>query len=561
VPDVGGRKEFSAEPAADEQTGRATVVIGRLWHIARAAVGAVNGETAVDPIAGDAVGSPVGDGEAAVAAAFDAVPVDLERLAAGLREQGLIEPAQIVEASILIARDPDLRKAVDEEVAAGHSPRAAITRATEHFALILAGLDNPILAARATDVRAVGHRLAAATVGAAPATIAVEPGPRGPAGRRILAGWEVTADDLLVNAGAVAGAVTVVGGATAHVGIVARSLGIPVLFGVDPAVLDLPEDTDVLVDTRSGRVVVEPDEMERQLAVAEADAVDARRTRLAAGRTVDVSTRDGQAVVVLANVASTAEAELAVRMAAPGVGLLRTEMPFLGAARWPTYEEHLAELTAVLRPLAGRPVTVRTLDFADDKLPPFLRVGQEGPLGPGLPLLLAEPAAFGAQLRAIIEAGIRCDVGVSIMIPMVDSVATLQRCRDLVATAASAVGVAPPPVGAMVELREAVAAIDELARVSDFFSIGTNDLTASILGLGRRDPLLTPARLREPEVLDAVARTVRAGRDRGRTVSVCGDAASDPNLVPDLVELGCRTLSVAPSMMDEIREAVRAYPA
>ncbi len=147
------------------------------------------------------------------------------------------------------------------------------------------------------------------------------------------------------------------------------------------------------------------------------------------------------------------------------------------------------------------------------------------------------------------------------MIPMVESAATLEQCRRLVATAADSLGITTPPIGAMVELPEAVAAIDDLAAVSDFFSIGTNDLTASILGLGRRDPLLTPARLREPAVLDAVVRTVRAGREHGRTVSVCGDAASDPKLVPDLLDLGCRVLSVAPSMMDEIREAVRAHHA
>jgi phosphoenolpyruvate-protein kinase (PTS system EI component) len=264
-------------------------------------------------------------------------------------------------------------------------------------------------------------------------------------------------------------------------------------------------------------------------------------------------------VTVLANVASAAEAELAVRMGAPGVGLLRTEMPFLGAQHWPTFEQHLAELTAVLRPLAGRPVTVRTLDFADDKIPPFLRAGRSGPLGPGLPLLLAEPAAFGAQLRAILQAGIQCHVPISIMIPMVDSAATLEHCRGLVATEAASLSVAVPPVGAMVELREVIATIGDLARVSDFLSIGTNDLTASILGLGRRDPSLTPARLREPAVLDAVTGTVRAGREHGRAVSVCGDAASDPGLVPDLLDVGCRILSVAPSMMDEIRAAVRAH--
>ncbi len=454
--------------------------------------------------------------------------------------------------ALLIARDPELRARVDQEVASGTAPQPAMIRAAEHFAQVLAGIDDPLLAARATDVRAVGHRLAAAVVGAAFS----RPTPDGP---RILAGWEVTADDLLLDAGSVAGAVTVIGGATAHVGIVARSLGIPVLFGVDPAVLNLPDDTEVLLDARSGRVVVEPDDAERQRATDDAFALDARRLRLAAGRTQELSTRDGQSVAVLANVASTAEAELAVRMGAPGVGLLRTEMPFLAAAHWPTYEEHLAQLIAVLRPLAGRPVTVRTLDFADDKLPPFLRAGRSGPLGPGLPLLLAEPAAFGAQLRAILEAGIRCDVSRfrhdSHGRLSGDTAAMPRAGRDRRRVAGHRHPASWRDGGAA----EAIAAIDELAPVSDFFSIGTNDLTASILGLGRRDPLLTPARLREPAVLDAVARTVRAGREHGRSVSVCGDAASDPKLIPDLLDLGCRVLSVAPSMMDEIRAAVRAH--
>jgi phosphoenolpyruvate-protein kinase (PTS system EI component) len=176
-----------------------------------------------------------------------------------------------------------------------------------------------------------------------------------------------------------------------------------------------------------------------------------------------------------------------------------------------------------------------------------------------LRLLLAQPQALPAQLRAILSAASLCDVRVSIMIPMVDSVATLERCRDLVTRAAETVAVAPPPVGAMIERPEAIAAIGDLARAADFLSIGTNDLTASILDLGRRDPSLTPGRVREPAVLEAIGRTVRAGREYGRPVSVCGDAASDPELVPVLLDLGCRVLSVAPSMMDEVRAAVRAY--
>jgi phosphocarrier protein FPr/phosphocarrier protein len=376
----------------------------------------------------------------------------------------------------------------------------------------------------------------------------------------VLIGAEVTADDLLLDADAVVGALSVVGGATAHVGIVARSLGVPALFGIDPTLLDLPDGTEVMLDTRAGVVVVAPGQDDRLLAEREATSVRDRRALLAAVRQGPVSTRNGDTVVVLANVASSVEAELAVSMDAPGIGLLRTEMPFLGATGWPTYAEHVAQLTPVLTPLRGRPVTVRTLDFADDKLPPFLRAERTGPLGPGLPLVLAEPEAFGAQLRAILHCGVSCGVRVSIMFPMVDSVPTMQRCRDLAVAAAADLGVPVPPIGAMVEMREAVAVVDDLAQVADFFSIGTNDLTAAILGLNRRDPALTPPRLREPAVLDAVARTVRAGRASGISVSVCGDAASDPSLVPDLLSVGCRTLSVAPSMVDEVRAAVRQYP-
>jgi phosphoenolpyruvate-protein kinase (PTS system EI component) len=473
-------------------------------------------------------------------------------LADDLYRQGLTEPAHIVQASVEIAGDPSLRAMVDDLVASGTAPGAAMSSAAEHFAGILDALDDPTLAARATDVRAVGQRLAAAVTGGLGATA-------DSVGAQILAGWEVSADDLLVNAGSVVGAVTVVGGATAHVGIVARSLGIPVLYGVDHAALDVPDGAEVLLDIRSGRLVVEPSPAERALAETDATATEVRRTRLASTRTRALSTTDGQPVAVVANVAGVADAELAVRMGAPGVGLLRTEMPFLRASTWPTVEQHLNELTPVLRPLAGLPVTVRTLDFADDKLPPFLRAGRSGPLGSGLALMLAEPEAFAAQLRAVLMAADACGVTVSVMVPMVDSVEELERCRTLLASAAASVGSVIPPLGAMVETPQAVEVVGDLAKAADFLSIGTNDLTASVLGLGRRDPSLTPDRIREPHVREAVAATVRAGQAQGRSVSVCGDAASDPSLVPDLLDLGCRVLSVAPAMLDEIRAAVTTH--
>lgn len=211
-----------------------------------------------------------------------------------------------------------------------------------------------------------------------------------------------------------------------------------------------------------------------------------------------------------------------------------------------------------LRPLlyAWPPVTARTLDFADDKLPPFLAKGREGQrLGRGLPLMLAQPDAFADQFRSLLLAGAGTDL--RIMIPMVASVGELRACRTLLEAAAVELGVSAPPLGIMVELPEAVAAADELAREAAFFSIGSNDLTSQILGIDRRDPAATPGMAAHPDVLKAISQVVAAAHRHHRQASVCGDAAAHPLVIPLLVGLGVDILSAAPSALDEVRARVR----
>ena len=488
------------------------------------------------------------EGDAAVRAeeAFGTVAADLAALAADLTAQGEAEAAAITTVTVHIAQDPELRTMVDAAVAGGATAEVAVAEAIEHFAGVLAALPDATLAERAADVRAVGRRLLAALGGRATA----------PGGPLVLAAHEITADDLLTAAGVVVGAASVIGGATSHAAIVARSLGVPLGFGADPDLLAEADGTEILLDLSAGALIAQPDAGERAVAQAAAAAARDRRARLVAERNTPVTTLDGQVVEVLANVAGAADADIAVRMAAPGVGLLRTEMPFLTAQRWPTVDEHRAALAPVLDRLAGRPVTVRTLDFADDKLPPFLAAG--GPLGRSLPLMLADPQALGAQVRALMRTG---GADLRIMIPMVASADEMRQCRDVVARIAAEEGRPSPPVGAMIELPEAVAGIDAIAAAADFLSLGTNDLSASMLGRGRRDPSLTPASVRERPVLAAVAATVAAGERNGRRVSVCGDAASDPVAIEALIGVGCRVFSVAPSMVDEVRAVVRSLDA
>jgi phosphoenolpyruvate-protein kinase (PTS system EI component) len=330
-------------------------------------------------------------------------------------------------------------------------------------------------------------------------------------------------------------------------------LGIPLLLGIDEAVLRCPDGVEVLVDAQQAALVLAPDPAEREAALATMDAARARKAALVAERGRPSVTLGGRRIVLRANIATPSDAQAALTAGAEGVGLLRTELPFLDARSWPSYAQHTAALVPIFRRLARQPVTVRTLDYADDKLPPFLTAG--GRLGRGLPLMLAEPDAFADQFRAILTAGAATDLRV--MIPMVASADELAVCRDLLTKAAADVGVPPPPLGAMIELPEAVADIDAIAAAADFLSIGSNDLTCQILGLDRRDPAATPAMAAHPDVQRAIAEVVTAAHRRDLLVSVCGDAAADAEVVPLLVAVGCDILSVAPSAVDEVRALVR----
>jgi phosphoenolpyruvate-protein kinase (PTS system EI component) len=377
-----------------------------------------------------------------------------------------------------------------------------------------------------------------------------------PDGPLVLCAREIGAADLLERGDMVVAAVSMLGGPNGHASIIARSLGIPLLLGVDLGLLDVPDGTEILVDTARSRATVHPAVAERADAIIAMNDARRRREALALERDLPCRTLDGQPIGLRANVATVAETRAASAYNAGGVGLLRTEIPFLDAYGWPTQFQHEAVLTPIISKLTGEPVTVRTLDFADDKLPPFLADRREGGrLGRGLALMLAEPAAFVQQFRAILSVGM--DVDLRIMVPMVADVAELRSCKKILAECAAELGVPLPPLGAMIELPEAVSAADELAREAAFFSIGSNDLTSRILDLDRRDPALTPALAAHPRVLRAIAHTVDAAHRHGREVSVCGDAAAHPVVIPLLIGLNVDALSVAPAALDEVRARVR----
>ncbi len=499
----------------------------------------------------------IADTETAVSAtpeevgeAFTAVAAERFALAERLRAAGRDQEAAIIEVGGLIAADPLLADPAVAAVRDGGDVATAVRQATEAQAAVLEALANPEMAERAGDVRQVAHavldRLSQA--GAPPR----------PAGDFILVRREVSPADLidLAEAGLV-GAVSVAGGASSHAAIIARGLGVPMIAGTDPAVLAVPAGQRGLLDADAGELIVGPEAGDLPAAPAGQDLTQRRPGP--AGSDESARTADGREITVLCNVASAAETRRGLAAGAAGVGLLRTEIPYTDALTWPTLAEDQAQLEPILGLLAGRPATVRLLDFSGDKIPPFLRdeagVGSgpscEAGVGSGLAALLAHRTALPDQLRAILQAG--RSTGLAVLIPMVSSLDEVRQVRDVLTTTAAALGADLPRLGIMVELQATAAAAATFAPAVDFFSIGTNDLTGQVLGLDRRDPAAKPALAADPRVLALIARVADAGRQAGIGGSVCGDSAADPLVLPLLIGLGVDTLSVPAARVQRVR--------
>ena len=500
-------------------------------------------------------GGPQGNGRPAgpdeVAAAFAAVAQDRSALAQQLRQDQRDEQADIVAIGGLIAADPTLIEPAVAAVRDGADAAAAVERSAAVQAAAIAALANPDLAARADDVRQVANAVLARLAGGGTSPP--------PAGDFILVGREADPADLirLAESGLV-GAVSVSGGANSHAAIIARGLGIPMLAGSDPEVLAVRAGQAAILDAVAGQLIVDPSPQE--LAAVAPPGIPARASGTRGGGHGSAApgtpprTRDGQEITLLCNVASATETRLGLASGATGVGLLRTEIPFLKATGWPSEADHRAALDPVLSLLTGRPAVVRLLDFGGDKTPPFL-AGQ----GAGLAMLLRHPHALGDQLRAVLRSG--RDTRLHVMVPMVSSPDEVAVVRTALADAAAEVGAVLPALGMMVEVAATAAAADAFTPVADFFSIGTNDLTSQVLGIDRADPRMRPALAADPRVLALISRVVKAADAAGVSVSVCGDAAADPDVLPLLIGLGVRTLSVGAARLADVAERIAAADA
>jgi phosphoenolpyruvate-protein kinase (PTS system EI component) len=476
-------------------------------------------------------------GEGDPVAALEAVAAELARGADHYRTGGRDDEADILETNKLIVEDPALRLEV-ERLAVELGPVESLRQATVRHAGLLAALGDPMLAARATDVRQLGVRAVRALTGA------TMPAPS--EGSILITRDLGPADvaDLRLEQGLVVGVALADGAATSHAAIMARAFGVPMAVGLGDDLLSIGAGETVIVNGDDGAVVVDP----TTSTLLHAEGEVSRRRDLyeerVAARGLPAVTRDGRTVSLLCNASTAAEVTAGLEAGAEGVGLLRTELAFLEASAWPTEEEHYAALVPPLARLGGLVATVRTLDFGADKTPPFLT----GIKDRGLTLMLSYSAELEQQLRAIVRAAMGAQL--RILLPLVETPEQVRAVRALI-------GNSDAMVGAMIETPAAARRAAEIAAEADFLSIGTNDLVQYTLDLDRERPVASAATAAEPIVLRLIAQVVEAAHAVGKTVEVCGEAAGETAVAALLVGLGVDELSVAPSRLDELRETVR----
>ena len=473
------------------------------------------------------------------------------------------EEAEILDAHVEIAGDPELHSEVEERVRALESPEAAVLAVGEEFAGLFATMEDEYMAARADDVRDVTSQIAAQLMGLRSSGLAGLATPS-----VVLARNLAPSETARMPRGMVLGLVTAEGSKTSHVSIMARSMGIPAVVGVGTAALEKALGAGVVaVHGDEGYVVADPDADEIAFFEGEQEEAAAGKAALEQYKSMTARTRAGRRIEVAANLGSPKEAADALSWGAEGVGLFRTEFLFMERDELPTEEEQYRVYREVAEAFGDKPVIVRTIDVGGDKdLPGVSGHEEENPfLGwRGIRMSLDVPDLFRPQLRAILRAAAHGNL--KVMFPMVSDVEELVAAKSLLAECreeleGEGAETGPVEAGVMVETPAAALCAGEIAREADFFSIGTNDLTQYALAVDRGNERLEKLyRADHPAVLKLIEMTCRAAEEAGIQTGVCGEAAGDPALVPKLVSLGVTELSMSPPSIPRAKKIVSELP-
>ena len=511
---------------------------------------------AIPDLPAEDIDSEVAEFRAAVAA----VERDMRMMSARMVDSLPAEDIALFDALIMMLRSENLVDGTIEGIRAGNwAPGALRETIVEHVSAFEA-MEDPYLRERASDVRDLGRRILEHLQSTSPIQRSWEP-------NTILVGEEISASQLAeVPVQYLVGVVSARGSSASHVAILARALGIPAVMGVDDLPVNRLEGQDIVVDGYQARLFVRPSRAVRE----EFQRLQAEEAALSQDLLdlieLPSETPDGVHVPLYANTGLLTDITPSLRCGAEGVGLYRTEVPFMIRDRFPGEEEQFRIYRQVLEAFAPAPVTVRTLDIGGDKALPYFPVEEENPfLGwRGIRIALDHPEIFLTQVRAILRANAGLD-NLQLLLPMISSVGEIDEATGLVRRAYEELveegeQVTYPKIGVMIEVPSAVYQVPAMAKRVDFFSIGSNDLTQYLLAVDRNNAQVSDLyNALHPAVLSAIQQVVTEAHAVDRPVSVCGEMAGDPAAALLLLGMGVDSLSMSSASLLRVKWVLRSF--
>jgi phosphotransferase system enzyme I (PtsP) len=465
----------------------------------------------------------------------------------------------IFAAHFMMLKDPKFIDRMAEQIENGVPATRAVREVARHYVSLFADSPHPYIREKVSDIEDLAGRLLSNLTPSAPESNTAS------GGRVVVAGELYPSELLKLSAEAVAGIVLANGGVTSHVSIIARSLKIPMVVVQCPDLMHLAEGTPILIDGEVGNVYVNPTADITQRFETRNQArleVTAQKAPVQAGL---ARTMDGTLVHLLANINLLGELPLAREMGAAGIGLYRTEFPFLIRPSFPSETEQYLVYRQVVDAMVEKPVVFRTLDIGGEKTLAYTDTPTETNPELGLRSIrfsLAYQDIFEQQIRAILRAAAGCKA-LGIMFPLISSLDDFLRARQVVHDCLDRLKTDglehhdQPSIGMMVELPSVVGTMHEFAAEADFFAIGTNDFVQYMLGVDRSNKHVAEYyRPEHPAVLRALEKVVRIATEHEKPISICGEMGHDAAMIPFLIGMGIRRLSIDPQFMPSLHRQI-----
>lgn len=493
-----------------------------------------------------------------VAKAKEQATKELELLRDKAMEEVGEDGAEIVQIQLFMLEDEDYQESIEDKISSGHmNAESAVWETGEEFAEVFSTMDNDYMKERASDVKDITKRIVRILCNVESTDVLTEP-------------VIVVADDLspsetvVLDKSKILAFATVHGATNSHTAILARTMNIPALIGVDMDLAALYSGMEAAVDGFAEEFIVEPDEECRKVILNRIEEEKKQKELLQNLKGKETVTLGGRKINLYANIGDTEDLKFVQENDAEGIGLFRSEFLYIGKNQLPGEEEQFRIYKKVAEEMAGKKVIIRTLDIGADKQADYLKLDKEENPALGyraIRICLTQKDIFKTQLRALYRAAVYGNI--SIMYPMIISTEEVEEIKKISAQVKEELKEENIPYkdveeGVMIETPAAVMISDELAKMVDFFSIGTNDLTQYTLAIDRQneklDAFYNP---HHKAVLKFIQMIVDNAHKEGKWAGICGELGADMELTRTFVEMGVDELSVAPGAVLKLRQIIR----